>query len=262
MCKLPVITAPFMSKKPNEEPNAGNEKKAQQSVDRNNEKTQQEEEKRVSGSSNAARNVIPQPKQLQRQQLPESQQGGSASAAPETLANKAASQPPMHRLSPGTSQPSTSNTQLGAGINQQQLPSSPSNARIDGTQHPQTSLSNTRPDGSTSARIGAANQQILPPLRPATPKTAMERTRNQVNEVTGVMRGNLDALIERGDKLTTLDARADNLALNSERFNHTTKQLKQKCWWKSMQYTLCITLLILFVTTIIVLLVCHYTGLF
>ncbi|GAU96125.1 hypothetical protein RvY_07614 [Ramazzottius varieornatus] len=108
---------------------------------------------------------------------------------------------------------------------------------------------------STSMRMNAANpsqfqrpnQQVLGPVVHAnTGKvTAMDRTQNQVNEITGIMRSNLEAVIERGDKLQDLDARADQLSLNSEKFRATTKKIKNKYWWKNQKYCICLTLTVL-----------------
>ena len=46
----------------------------------------------------------------------------------------------------------------------------------------------------------------------------MEKTREQVEEVTDLMRGNMNKLMEREGKLTDLEERADKLQSEGEMF--------------------------------------------
>ena len=54
----------------------------------------------------------------------------------------------------------------------------------------------------------------------------MEKTREQVEEVTDLMRGNMNKLMEREGKLTDLEERADKLQSEGEMFQvHMIKEL-------------------------------------
>ena len=49
----------------------------------------------------------------------------------------------------------------------------------------------------------------------------MEKARNQLDEVTGLMRGNMTKIMEREGKLNDLEIRADKLQTDSEVFQVT-----------------------------------------
>ena len=46
----------------------------------------------------------------------------------------------------------------------------------------------------------------------------MEKARNQVDEVTGMMRGNMTKIMERDGKLEDLEMKADQLHVDSQQF--------------------------------------------
>ena len=52
-------------------------------------------------------------------------------------------------------------------------------------------------------------------------KSKMEKARNQLDEVTGLMRGNMTKIMEREGKLNDLEIRADKLQTDSEVFQVT-----------------------------------------
>ncbi|XP_055341835.1 synaptobrevin-like [Paramacrobiotus metropolitanus] len=98
-----------------------------------------------------------------------------------------------------------------------------------------------------------SNQIPLSPLNTEKQYSKLEKTQQQVDDVKGVMRDNLDRVLERGDKLTDLDARAEHLELSSQQFAHTAQQLKKTMWWKSKKFALCIALVVFIVLAIIAL---------
>ena len=54
----------------------------------------------------------------------------------------------------------------------------------------------------------------------------------QVQEVVGVMRNNIDKVLERDTKLNDLDYRASNLQATSAVFQQSSKRLRKKYWWQ------------------------------
>ena len=54
----------------------------------------------------------------------------------------------------------------------------------------------------------------------------------QVQEVVGVMRNNIDKVLERDSKLNDLDYRASNLQATSAVFQQSSKRLRKKYWWQ------------------------------
>lgn len=63
----------------------------------------------------------------------------------------------------------------------------------------------------------------------------LEQTQQQVNEVVGIMRVNVEKVLERDQKLSELDARADALQEGGKRFEQQAQKLKRKYWWKNIK---------------------------
>ncbi|UJR36078.1 hypothetical protein I4U23_028814 [Adineta vaga] len=56
-----------------------------------------------------------------------------------------------------------------------------------------------------------------------------------VNQVVDVMKDNLDKVLERDAKLTTLENRADALQTGASQFTTNASKLKRKYWWKNLK---------------------------
>merc|ERR1711971_1437105 len=67
------------------------------------------------------------------------------------------------------------------------------------------------------------------------PNARITESRRQVNEVVDVMRDNVSKMMEREEKLSDIDARADNLQQSSIQFASTSRKLKKKMWWEKMK---------------------------
>ncbi|UJR21797.1 hypothetical protein I4U23_024872 [Adineta vaga] len=74
----------------------------------------------------------------------------------------------------------------------------------------------------------------------------------QVQEVVGVMKQNIDKLLDRDVALNNLSSRADELQSSASTYNQTTKQLRRKYWWKNMKTNVCIAGIVLAVFIIII----------
>lgn len=66
-------------------------------------------------------------------------------------------------------------------------------------------------------------------------RNALEETQQQVNEVVGIMRVNVEKVLERDQKLSELDSRADALQEGGKRFEQQAQRLHKKYWWKNMK---------------------------
>jgi hypothetical protein len=62
---------------------------------------------------------------------------------------------------------------------------------------------------------------------------SFRRLHGQVQEVVGVMKKNIDRLLDRDVALSNLMTRADDLESSATTYNQTTKQLRRKYWWKN-----------------------------
>lgn len=65
-------------------------------------------------------------------------------------------------------------------------------------------------------------------LRAGTPLTGVF-----VQQVVDIMRVNVDKVLERDQKLSELDDRADALQAGASQFESSAAKLKNKYWWKN-----------------------------
>merc|ERR1711990_140552 len=63
----------------------------------------------------------------------------------------------------------------------------------------------------------------------------MEAAQAQVQEVVGVMRNNIDKVLERDSKLSDLDNRASTLEASSSMFQQSSRRLRKKYWNMKMK---------------------------
>ncbi|CAG0912613.1 unnamed protein product [Notodromas monacha] len=66
----------------------------------------------------------------------------------------------------------------------------------------------------------------------------LQQTQAQVDEVVGIMRVNVEKVLERDAKLSELDKSADELQQGAQQFTQTAKSLKRKYWWKNAKVSL------------------------
>ena len=64
----------------------------------------------------------------------------------------------------------------------------------------------------------------------------MMRVQGQLNEVTEIMKGNIEKLLTRGTKLVELEEKTEELLLESERFKSKSKRLRKAMWWKNAKF--------------------------
>lgn len=68
----------------------------------------------------------------------------------------------------------------------------------------------------------------------------LAQTQAQVDEVVGIMRVNVEKVLERDQKLSDLDNRADALQHGAAQFEQQAGKLKKKMWWQNMKMMLII----------------------
>lgn len=57
-------------------------------------------------------------------------------------------------------------------------------------------------------------------------------------QVVDIMRVNVDKVLERDQKLSELDDRADALQAGASQFETSAAKLKRKYWWKNLKVSL------------------------
>lgn len=95
--------------------------------------------------------------------------------------------------------------------------------------------------GGTSTNYGSSTSKKL------------QQTQAQVDEVVDVMRTNVDKVLERDQKLSELDDRADALQQGASQFETQAAKLKRKYWWKNCKmWAILITVVLAIIIIIIV----------
>lgn len=79
---------------------------------------------------------------------------------------------------------------------------------------------------NTSAMEGAPGPRDVGSKR-------LQQTQAQVDEVVDIMRVNVDKVLERDQKISELDDRADALQAGASQFEASAGKLKRKFWWKN-----------------------------
>ncbi|MEE6483578.1 hypothetical protein FKM82_013600 [Ascaphus truei] len=80
----------------------------------------------------------------------------------------------------------------------------------------------------------------------------LQQTQAQVNEVVDIMRVNVDKVLERDQKLSELDDRADALQAGASQFETSAAKLKRKYWWKNCKMWAILIAVILVIIIIII----------
>lgn len=61
-----------------------------------------------------------------------------------------------------------------------------------------------------------------------------------IPQVVDIMRVNVDKVLERDQKLSELDDRADALQAGASQFESSAAKLKNKYWWKNCKVSVCV----------------------
>ncbi|XP_072535699.1 vesicle-associated membrane protein 1 isoform X2 [Salminus brasiliensis] len=80
---------------------------------------------------------------------------------------------------------------------------------------------------------GAPGGGPPPPPPNTSSNRRLQQTQAQVEEVVDIMRVNVDKVLERDQKLSELDDRADALQAGASQFESCAAKLKNKYWWKN-----------------------------
>lgn len=87
-------------------------------------------------------------------------------------------------------------------------------------------------DKVQQAKQNAQQQQFLASQR------RMQQTQAQLDEVTGIMRVNVEKVLEHDHKLAQLDQQAEALQEGAAMFEKQAGSLKSKYWWHNMKMML------------------------
>lgn len=81
-------------------------------------------------------------------------------------------------------------------------------------------------DGQYAAAPSSPNNAV---------QTQIQQTQENVDEVVDIMRVTVDKALQRDQKLSDLDQRADALQRGALQFKLQARKLKRKHWWANMK---------------------------
>ncbi|KAH9006481.1 synaptobrevin-like protein [Lactarius hatsudake] len=84
----------------------------------------------------------------------------------------------------------------------------------------------------------------------ANPKTA--HIQAQIDDTVNIMRDNITKVVERQERLDSLQDKTDNLAVSAQGFRRNANRVRKNMWWKDMKMRIIIGVAILVVIAIIV----------
>ena len=108
----------------------------------------------------------------------------------------------------------------------------------------------TSPEGTTPAtgKVGGPP----PNIQQLVASKRLQQAQAQVGEVVDIMRVNVEKMLERDQKISELDRRADDLQEGASQFQQQAVKLKRKYWWENIKMWLIIGVVLLVVIIIVV----------
>ncbi|XP_038603382.1 vesicle-associated membrane protein 2-like [Tachyglossus aculeatus] len=103
----------------------------------------------------------------------------------------------------------------------------------------------------TPGTAGTQGGTVNPPTN-VTSNRRLQQTQAQVDEVVDIMRVNVDKVLERDQKLSELDNRADALQAGASQFETSAAKLKRKYWWKNCKMMIILGIICAIVLIIII----------
>ncbi|XP_035828735.1 synaptobrevin isoform X2 [Aplysia californica] len=105
------------------------------------------------------------------------------------------------------------------------------------------------PGGPPSAGPGGPQGGMQPPREQS---KRLQQTQAQVDEVVDIMRVNVEKVLDRDQKISQLDDRAEALQAGASQFEASAGKLKRKYWWKNCKMWAILIAVILVIIIIIV----------
>lgn len=84
--------------------------------------------------------------------------------------------------------------------------------------------------------------------------------KSEIDDTVGIMRDNINKVAERGERLTTIEDKADNLAMSAQGFKRGANRVRKQMWLKDLKMKACLVLgIIILLVVVIVPIVVHFS---
>jgi len=86
-------------------------------------------------------------------------------------------------------------------------------------------------------------------------KQNLSALRDDVHETTNVLKVTVDKLVERGERLDVLTAKADDLTSSTSLYHGSARRVNRKMKWQNYKMTIVLVLVVVIVVALIVLVI-------
>ncbi|XP_013072802.1 vesicle-associated membrane protein 3-like isoform X1 [Biomphalaria glabrata] len=83
----------------------------------------------------------------------------------------------------------------------------------------------------------------------------LDHLQNEVSEVTSLLKDNVEKVLQRGERIDTLQSRSEDLENNSTQFKRAAVQIKKKMWWKNCKMACILGSVIFLIIAIIIIVI-------
>ncbi|CAH02758.1 Snc2/Snc1 [Kluyveromyces lactis] len=94
------------------------------------------------------------------------------------------------------------------------------------------------------------------PYVPATEETAGDSKtaalKSEIDDTVDIMRDNINKVAERGERLTSIQDKADNLAVSAQGFKRGANRVRKQMWWKDLKMRMCLVLVVIILLIVII----------
>jgi len=92
-----------------------------------------------------------------------------------------------------------------------------------------------------------------PHSKPPAPANRTAAVQAQIDEVTNIMQQNITTVLDRGERLDTLQGKASQLERGASSFQTGSNRVRKAMWWRNMRMTALVALATVVLILIIVL---------
>lgn len=102
------------------------------------------------------------------------------------------------------------------------------------------------------ATPGAAPEAQPPNQQPLPGGSKIKELQNDVDQLTDVMKTNINKVLERGDTMETLNERSGLLTSRANEFRINSRTIRRKLWWQNLRFQIIIGAVLLTLVVIII----------
>ncbi|THH04959.1 hypothetical protein EW145_g5140 [Phellinidium pouzarii] len=93
----------------------------------------------------------------------------------------------------------------------------------------------------------------LPPAGAPPPGNAkIARLQQEVTGAQEIMHDNIESVLKRGDTLSNLQDKTDDLAVSAQNFRRGANKVRKNMWWKDMKMRIIIAVAVVIILVIII----------